>query len=98
MFYFIFRPLQIRTSEVRMSYYAPYPGFYAYPMGYPGQEYYAMYPPDQMDPNDQMFYPPNPGHPGNNGNGFRPEKSGFNNRKESNDSGISEPASRKVSK
>ena len=79
-----------------MSYYAPYPGFYAYPKGYPGQEYYAMYPPDQMDPNDPIFYGPNvPNQPGNN---FRQDKPGFNNRKESNDSGISEPASRKVSR
>jgi hypothetical protein len=84
-----------------MSYYAPYPGFYPYPMGYPGQEYYAMYPPDQMDPNDPIFYDGSNLSNVNNympNNNFRPDKVGYNNRKESNDSGISDASSRKVSR
>ena len=77
-----------------MSYYAPFPGFYAYPP----VDYYAMYGPEQMDPNGQMYYAPPPGPIPNNGLGFRNDKTGYNHRKESNDSGIDDSSSRKVSR
>ena len=77
----------------RMSYYAPFPAFYPYPV-----DYYPMYGPEQMDPNSQMFYAPPPGPISNGGLGFHQNKPGYNNRKESNDSGIFDASSRKVSR
>lgn len=79
--------------QIRMSYYAPFPAFYPYPV-----DYYPLYGPDQMDPNSQMFYAPPPGPVPNGGLNFRQHKPGYNNRKESNDSGISDASSRKVSR
>ena len=42
--------------QIRMSYYAPFPAFYPYPV-----DYYPLYGPVQMGPNSQMFYAPAPG-------------------------------------
>ena len=74
-----------------MSYYAPFPAFYPYPV-----DYYPMYGPDQMDPSNQMFYAPPPGPMPTGGMGYN--KPGYNNRKESSDSGIFDASSRKVSR
>ena len=80
-----------------MAFFPQFSGFYAHPMYYPNQEFYAMYHPNAMDSN-QMFYQDS----NNNGNGmhFKFNKPGYNNRKISQDSGISDfssVASRKVS-
>lgn len=89
-----------------MSFYPQYPpaAFYAYPMPYPSQDFYAMYPPTAMDPNAQIYYEPNNNmnvnSPYNNNNQFkfRNDKPGYNNRKDSQDSGISDyMSSRKTS-
>jgi len=80
-----------------MAFYPHFSGFYAYPMHFPNQEFYPMYPPNSMDPNATMFYD-------NNNMGHHHfskfNKPGFNNRKVSQDSGISDfssMASRKTS-
>lgn len=82
-----------------MSYYSPYPGFYAYPMTYTGQEFYPVYPPGgQMDNSGTIFYQDAPGDSLPNGSSkLLDKKVGFNNRKESHDSGISDSPSRKIS-
>lgn len=84
-----------------MAFYPQFP-IYAYPMPFPNQEFYAMYPPGGMDASGPLYFDPtmsqgqspNSGGPGhhhhhNNNNHYK-GKHGYNNRKESQDSGISE--------
>ena len=100
-----------------MAYYPQYPAFYAYPVPFPNQEFYAMYPPNPVNHSGHVYYqdtvcpPPAPAaNPtttstttnNNNmnvsGNGGLPysniraaaEKPGYNSRKDSQDSGISD--------
>ena len=110
-----------------MAYYPQYPAFYAYPVPYPNQEFYAMYPPNPVNHSGHVYYqdtgcpPPtptaNPTTTTNNNNNnntntssngglsysniHATEKPGYNSRKESHDSGISDFSggsnSRKVS-
>ncbi len=93
-----------------MAFYPQFPGYFAYhPMPFPNhQEFYAMYPPNPpMDPNGHVYYqdtnnnsPVAPSSIPYNQLKLRNEKPGFNNRKESQDSGISDfsnPSSRKTS-
>ena len=71
-----------------------FPAFYAYPMPFPNQEYFSMYPPNPVDPNGHVFYQDS----NNNNPNMSPysqlklnnDKAGYNNRKESQDSGISD--------
>jgi hypothetical protein len=39
-----------------MAYYPQYPAFYAYPVPYPSQEFYAMYPPAPINPSGHVYY------------------------------------------
>jgi hypothetical protein len=99
-----------------MAFYPQFPAFYAYPMPYPNQEFYAMYPPNPVNTGGHVYYQdttnptPNPtttiNNNNNNGNNvgipysnIKNEKPGYGNRKESQDSGISDfsSSSRKVS-
>jgi len=110
-----------------MAYYPQYPAFYAYPVPFPNQEFYAMYPPNPVNHSGHVYYqdtvcaPPPPPTPATNpttanpntmnvaNNGGLPysnirassEKLGYNSRKDSQDSGISDFSggsnSRKVS-
>jgi hypothetical protein len=84
-----------------MAFYPQFPGFYAHPMYFPNQDFYAMYHPNAIDSN-QAFYQDNNNN--NNGGGhhhhYKFNKPGYNNRKISQDSGISDfssVASRKTS-
>ena len=93
-----------------MAFYPQFPAIYAYPMPFPNQEFYAMYPPGpdgQAHPGAPMYYDHPPHHQGGKGpqhGGPQQQgpagKQGFGNRKDSADSGISDFSnfsSRKVS-
>ena len=80
-----------------MAFYPQFPqaAIYAYPMPFPNQEFYAMYPPgSQAMEGSTVFY---------ENNNYSSKKPGYNNRKESvqsTDSGFSDnsyPSSRKTS-
>jgi len=60
----------------------PPAAIYAYPMPFPNQEFYAMYPPGQGGMDGSTVYYENNNYPKN--------KPGYANRKESTDSGISD--------
>lgn len=82
-----------------MAFYPQFSGFYAHPMYFPNQEFYAMYHPNAMESN-QVFYQDSNNNGSGNGMHFKFNKPGYNNRKISQDSGISDfstGASRKVS-
>lgn len=71
-----------------MAFYPQFPQMYAYPIPFPNQEFYAMYPngpPNggSMDQGPVFYENNNNNYPGKN-------KPGYNNRKESTDSGISD--------
>lgn len=81
-----------------MAFYPQFPAIYAYPMPFANQDFYAMYPPGAEAGNGHVYFD----HPGMHGSGSPPgatnigrhghgmQKPGFNNRKESTDSGISD--------
>lgn len=79
-----------------MTFYPQFPAFYAYPMAFPSQEFYAVYPPNSVEGsgnNNVNFYEANSnGPPNSHGHHvkFKTDKPGYNNRKESTDSGISD--------
>jgi hypothetical protein len=85
-----------------MAFYPHFSGFYAHPMYFPNQDFYAMYPPGSMESN-QVFYQDannNNSSGGGNPHHYKFNKPGYNNRKISQDSGISDfssMASRKTS-
>jgi len=68
-----------------MAFYPQFPpaAIYAYPMPFPNQEFYAMYPQGQGGMDGSTVYYENNNYPKNN-------KPGYANRKESTDSGISD--------
>ena len=81
-----------------MAFYPHFSGFYAHPMYFPNQDFYAMYPPGSMESN-QAFYQDSNNNMGNPHH-HKFNKPGYNNRKISQDSGISDfssMASRKTS-
>ena len=73
-----------------------YPAFYAYPMPFPNQEYFAMYPPNPVDPTGHVYYQdsnnntPTPNMSAYSQLKLHNDKIGYNNRKDSQDSGISD--------
>jgi hypothetical protein len=80
-----------------MAFYPQFSGFYAHPMYFPNQEFYPMYHSNGMDSNQVYYQDTN-----NNSGGlhYKFNKPGYNNRKISQDSGISDfssVASRKTS-
>ena len=106
------RLLCFQTSvQNRMAYYPQYPAFYAYPVPFPNQEFYALYPPNPAGHSGHIYYQDTAGNSNNmnvaasgipyNNNMRAVDKFGYNNRKDSQDSGISELSdgsnSRKVS-
>lgn len=81
-----------------MAFYPNFPAIYAYPMPFANQEFYAMYPPGSTV--DGPIYFDHPHHAGsphgrNSMTGNHPPsvKHGYNNRKDSTDSGISDYSS-----
>ena len=81
-----------------MFYTPHFSGMYAHPMYFPNQDFYAMYPPNAMESN-QAFYQDSNNNQGNHHH-YKFNKPGYNNRKISQDSGISDfssVASRKTS-
>jgi hypothetical protein len=82
-----------------MFYTPHFSGMYAHPMYFPNQDFYAMYPPNGMDSN-QAFYQDSNNNSNGNHHHYKFNKPGYNNRKISQDSGISDfssVASRKTS-
>jgi len=92
-----------------MAFYPQFPAFYAYPMPYPSQEFYAMYPPGSTGVDGNGGSPPGGNGPiyfdggmmphssgghkssfGSSTGGSAHGKVGYNNRKVSSDSGISD--------
>ena len=69
-------------------------------MYFPNQEFYAMYPPNGMDSNQVFYQDSNNNNSNGNHHHYKFNKPGYNNRKISQDSGISDfssVASRKTS-
>ena len=77
----------LQEKRPKMAFYPQFPpaAIYAYPMPFPNQELYAMYPPGgQIMEGSTVFY---------ENNNYSSKKPGYNNRKESvqsTDSGISD--------
>ena len=98
-FFVIFYPGASNLQSIlKMAFYPHFSGFYAHPMYFPNQDFYAMYPPGSMESN-QAFYQDSNNNMGNPHH-HKFNKPGYNNRKISQDSGISDfssMASRKTS-
>lgn len=75
-----------------MAFYPQFPAIYAYPMPFPNQEFYAMYPGTPGmgggEGGGPVYYEPPPHNNNNTTKGMH--KQGYNNRKDSADSGISD--------